>query len=127
MIPGWRGSIIVATGVDIVTMATYLEVFGVVAVLEWGETSTLGRVAGTTFLSRILMDPILSTLYSESSPLEEGEEHPDMVSTSDSYPSLWCSITSMCVCVCACGVYVRVCVCYQAESHPYAVDRHSPM
>ena len=94
-------------------MAMYLEVFGVVAVLEWGETSTLGRVAGTTFLSRNLMDPILSTLYAESSPLEEGEEHPDMVSTSDSYPSLWCSITSTCVwCVCACGVCVRVvCVC----------------
>lgn len=39
------------------------------------------------------MELALSILYGDPCSLDK-EEHTDMASTSDSYPSLWCSITS---------------------------------
>ena len=46
-----------------------------------------------SFFRCTLIELALSILYVDPCSLDE-EEHTDMASTSDSYPSLWCSITS---------------------------------
>lgn len=67
-----------------------------VTVLEGRESSTSTSVEWVTegsFFRCTLMELALSILYGDPCSLDK-EEHTDMASTSDSYPSLWCSITS---------------------------------
>ena len=67
-----------------------------VTVLEGREaimSVSVGWVTEGSFFRCTLIELALSILYVDPCSLDE-EEHTDMPSTSDSYPSLWCSITS---------------------------------
>ena len=67
-----------------------------VTVLEGRETImsvSVGWETEGSFFRCTLIELALSILYVDPCSLDE-EEHTDMASTSDSYPSLWCSITS---------------------------------
>ena len=73
-----------------------LVLLGVVTVLEGREaimSVSVGRETEGSFFRCTLIELALSILYVDPCSLDE-EEHTDMASTSDSYPSLWCSITS---------------------------------